>query len=58
MAVLESRMDAIDGLKTTVDAIHQELTRYRGFVGGVLFIGSCLGTFFGVAHNWIMSHWK
>ena len=45
-AVQEETRDEIAALKESINTLNNTLTRYHGFVGGVLFIISALGIFF------------
>lgn len=46
VAVLESQMEGVqqkeDAILEKLDRIEKEMTRYKGFLGGVAFLGSCL----------------
>lgn len=47
LAVLETRMDQFDQnqkrILETQEEILKRITRYQGFIGGVMFVFSCLG---------------
>lgn len=46
VAVLESQVEGVrqkeDAILEKLDRIEKEMTRYKGFLGGVAFLGSCL----------------
>jgi hypothetical protein len=46
VAVLEAQMEGVqqkeDAILEKLDRIEKEMTRYKGFLGGVAFLGSCL----------------
>lgn len=55
MKALETRIEAVERrlvkyeqnqekIMEMVSEIHTDLTKYRGFVGGVLFVASAIGT--------------
>ena len=60
IAVLEAE---VKGLKedqqeilTYLHAIKDEMTRYKGFLGGVAFIASGIGIFLTLFKDWILKH--
>lgn len=38
--------ESIDDIKGNIQTILQELSRYKGFLGGLIFFATCLGAFF------------
>lgn len=46
VAVLEAQMERVqskeDAILVKLEHIEKEMTRYKGFLGGVAFLGSCL----------------
>lgn len=54
LAVLESKVDTLLEMKETVDELHDEFTKYKGFVGGIIFICSGIGVFFSVFGTWAL----
>lgn len=46
VAVLEAQMEGVrqkeDAILEKLDRIEKEMTRYKGFLGGVAFLGSCI----------------
>ena len=58
VARLEQRFDHIDTKLEKIDEIHQDLTRYRGFIGGIMFIGTAIWTFITFGKDYLLSHWK
>lgn len=60
IAVLETEVRAMkdnqeDILKCMQD-IRDEMTKYKGFIGGVAFVVSCLGIALTVFKEWIIKH--
>lgn len=57
VAVLETKMDTIEAqleqIKEKQDTLLQNFTKYKGFVGGILFTISAIGTAIGMA----ISYW-
>lgn len=60
IAVLEAE---VKGLKedqqeilVCMHAIKDEMTRYKGFLGGVAFIASGIGIFLTLFKDWILKH--
>ena len=46
VAVLEAQMEGVqakeDAILEKLDRIEKEMTRYKGFLGGVALLGSCI----------------
>lgn len=60
IAVLEAE---VRGLKedqqeilACLQSIRDEMTRYKGFLGGVAFLASGVGVFFTLFKDWIFKH--
>lgn len=60
IAVLENQMITVkdslehfDNKLSKLDDIHRELTRYKGFIGGVLFIISAFWTVLVFVKDWV-----
>ena len=53
---IEQKVDILERdaneIKDTLDNIRIELSRYKGFVGGLMFIGSCMGVFLAIPREW------
>lgn len=45
-AVQQQTRDELAALKESITELNHTLTKYHGFVGGVLFIASAIGIFF------------
>jgi hypothetical protein len=62
IAVLEARMDAVEkdssAILKELKAIHDEMTRYKGFMGGVAFLISGVAIVASFAKDWLISHIK
>ena len=60
IAVLEAEMKAVkddqEKILKSLDEIHSEMVRYKGFLGGVAFIASGIGIFFTLFKEWIFKH--
>lgn len=60
IAVLEAEMKAVkddqERILASLNNIHSELTRYKGFLGGVAFIASGIGIFLTLFKEWIIKH--
>ena len=41
--------DNVKSLDEKVDCLEKKIVRYKGFMGGVTFVLSCLGAFFAMA---------
>lgn len=62
VAVLEAQFKAFELSNAEVlaelRAMRGDYQRYKGFLGGVTFLGGCLVTFLTVGKDWLLSHWK
>ena len=62
IAVLEAEVQALkDDQKEILKCMHEirdEMTRYKGFLGGVAFLLSGLTVFLTLFRDWFMDHWK
>lgn len=62
IATLETKMETVminqEAILQNQRQILIELTRYKGFIGGVVFVGGGLLTLLTLAWDWIMRHWK
>lgn len=47
-----------DEILNAVQTINNNLSRYKGFVGGVAFVMSAVVTFITFAKEWVISHLK
>lgn len=60
VAVLESEIDALkkdqDEILKIMHEIKDEMTRYKGFLGGIAFLISGLGVAFTLFKDWILKH--
>lgn len=43
LARLEEKVDNLGNIQDTLEELRLELSRYKGFFGGILFLISCLG---------------
>ena len=63
LAVLETKVDDLEAnnkeLLKLLHEVKDEMTRYKGFLGGVAFIASGVGIFLTLFKDWIIKHlWK
>lgn len=60
LAILETKVDDLeDNHKELLRLMHEvkdEMTRYKGFLGGVAFIASGIGIFLTLFKDWIIKH--
>lgn len=60
LAILETKVDDLeDNNKELLKLLHEvkdEMTRYKGFLGGVAFIASGVGIFLTLFKDWIIKH--
>lgn len=42
LVVVETKLQTLDDIKKSLDTLNSELTKYKGMVGGILWIGSSL----------------
>lgn len=42
MTVVETKLETLDEIKKSLAELNTELTKYKGMVGGILWIGSSL----------------
>lgn len=60
LAVVETEIETLkDNHKEMLKIMHEikdEMTRYKGFLGGIAFLVSCLGVALTVFKDWIFKH--
>ena len=60
IAILETKVDDLEDnhaeLLKLMHEIKDEMTRYKGFLGGVAFIASGIGIFLTLFKDWIIKH--
>lgn len=60
IAVIESKVETLeDNHKELLRLMHEvkdEMTRYKGFLGGIAFLASGVGIFLTVFKDWIWKH--
>lgn len=60
IAILETKVDDLEDnhaeLLKLMHEIKDEMTRYKGFLGGVAFIASGVGIFLTLFKDWIIKH--
>ena len=62
LAVLEAKMTAVERSQNEImeklNAIQTQITRYHGFLGGVVFFVTGIGVFWNLIGDWIKAHWQ
>lgn len=62
IAVLESEVKTLkDNHQEMLELMHSikdEMTRYKGFLGGITFIASGVGIFLTLFKDWVVNHLK
>lgn len=58
VAVLEEQYRRIDTKLEKLDTIHDDLTKYRGFMGGIMLVATAIWTFISFGKDYLLSHWK
>lgn len=62
IAVLESEVKALkdhqDDILKCMQDIRDEMTKYKGFLGGIAFIVSGLGVAITLGKEWLFKHWS
>lgn len=43
-----------DQILKQIQEMQSDLTRFKGFAGGVMFVASAIGAFFGVLKGWVL----
>ena len=60
IAVLEAEVNALkkdqDEILKIMHEIKEEMTRYKGFLGGIAFLVSGLGVFLTLFKDWLSKH--
>ena len=60
LAIIETKVEDLeDNHKELLRLMHEvkdEMTRYKGFLGGVAFIASGIGIFLTLFKDWIIKH--
>jgi hypothetical protein len=60
LAVIETKVEDLEAnhkeLLNLMHEIKDEMTRYKGFLGGVAFIASGIGIFLTLFKDWILKH--
>ena len=53
ITVVETKLEALDEIKTSLAELNSELIKYKGMVGGILWIGSSLFALFAIFKDYI-----
>ena len=60
IAILETKVNDLqdnhDEMLKLMHDINDEMTRYKGFLGGVAFIASGIGIFLTLFKDWLLKH--
>ena len=60
IAVIENKVEDLEAnhkeLLKLMHEVKDEMTRYKGFLGGVAFIASGIGIFLTLFKDWILKH--
>ena len=60
LAVAESKIDTLEAnhaeMLKCLHEIKDEMIRYKGFIGGVAFLVSCIGVLAGIFREWVTKH--
>lgn len=60
LAIIENKVEDLEAnhkeLLKLMHEIKDEMTRYKGFLGGVAFIASGIGIFLTLFKDWIIKH--
>lgn len=60
LAIVETKVDSLeDNHKELLKLMHEikdEMTRYKGFLGGIAFLVSCLVVAVSLFKDWILKH--
>lgn len=41
-----------------VKEMNEQMTKYKGFLGGIAFVFSAVGVFWTFGKDWVINHWK
>lgn len=62
IAVLEAKVETLESnhqeMLELMHSIKDEMTRYKGFLGGIAFIASGIGIFLTLFKDWLVNHLK
>lgn len=60
IAIVETKVDSLeDNHKELLKLMHEikdEMTRYKGFLGGIAFLVSCLVVAVSIFKDWLLKH--
>jgi hypothetical protein len=60
IAILETKVNSLqdnhDEMLKLMHDIKDEMTRYKGFLGGIAFIASGIGIFLTLFKDWLLKH--
>lgn len=62
VAVLENQSSSLErvlkDIQAKVDSLHDEMTRYKGFLGAITFVGSGVVIAIGLFKDYLLRHWN
>lgn len=50
--------ELLETVLSEIKGVHSEMTRYKGFIGGIAFLASAIGTAVLMFKDWIVAHLK
>lgn len=53
LVIVETKLETLDEIKQSLHQLNGELTKYKGMVGGILWIGSALMTLIALFKDYI-----
>jgi hypothetical protein len=58
LAILETKLEQVEEsnekILARLEQMQSDLTRFKGFAGGMLFVASAIGAFLGVLKAWVL----
>lgn len=58
LAILETKIEQVEEssekILARLEEMQSDLTRFKGFAGGMLFVASSIGAFLGVLKGWVI----
>lgn len=62
IVVLETKLEQMERTQEEtnikLDQILHEMTRYKGFLGGIMFLLSGIGVIWSLVHGWVGKHFQ
>ena len=54
----KDRDEVLEEIRKKVSRLHDDMTRYKGFLGAITFLGSSIVVAMGIAKDYLLNHWK